>query len=277
MTDTTTIHTSAIHASTHEDARSLATRWDAQQTGYIRHRADRFDTIARVVTTIAAGTPEPRILDLAGGTGSLAIEVLSHLPHARAVVADKDPALLAIAADLGSADARLQTAEVDLAHNDWARHPLIAGVPFDAVVSSTALHWLQPATLVDVYRVLPDVLRPGGILLNGDHLAYSERQESVLARIAREDDDAMQRETFAGGVDTWDEWWQAVADSGRYADALARRDAVWGADLHQAPPKVTLGFHLEALRSAGFVETGTVWQYLDDYVLYGITGSPALT
>jgi hypothetical protein len=80
----------------------------------------------------------------------------------------------------------------------------------------------------------------------------------------------MQQTTFAGDTDTWDEWWQAVADEPRYAEALARRSEVWGAELHEAPPKVTLGFHLESLASAGFAETGTVWQYLDDHVVYGV-------
>jgi len=254
-------------------ARSLASRWDAQQTGYIRHRAERFDTIARVVAAVCVEIDEPRILDLAGGTGSLALHVLDHVPSARAVIADKDPALLAIAATLAEDDARLQTADVDLARTDWAEHPIIAAAPFDAIVSSTALHWLQPGTLVDVYRALPALLRPGGILLNGDHLSYSAHHESTLARIALADDAAMQAKTFAGETDTWDEWWQAVADSRLYTDALQRRSEVWGVELHEAPPKVTLGFHLESLRSAGFVETGTVWQYLDDHVVYGVVAS----
>jgi SAM-dependent methyltransferase len=256
--------------STLDTARTLAARWDAQQTGYIRHRAERFDTIARVVAAVCSDVAEPRILDLAGGTGSLALHVLGHVPNARAVIADKDPALLAIASDLAAGDARLQTAEVDLAHAQWATHPAIAAAPFDAVVSSTALHWLQPGILADVYRALPDLMRPGGIVLNGDHLSYSARHESTLARVALADDAAMQQTTFAGDTDTWDEWWQAVADEPRYAEALARRSEVWGAELHEAPPKVTLGFHLESLASAGFAETGTVWQYLDDHVVYGV-------
>jgi trans-aconitate methyltransferase len=256
-----------------ETARSLAARWDAQQTGYIRHRAERFDTIARVVAAVCADVAEPRILDLAGGTGALAMHVLERVPTARAVVADKDPALLAIAADLAADDPRLEIAEVDLAHPGWAEHPAIAGAPFDAVVSSTALHWLQPGDLVAVYSALPGLLRPAGIVLNGDHLSYSTHHEGTLAGIALADDAAMQAETFAGDTDTWDEWWQAVADVPRYADALKRRAEVWGAELHEAPPKVTLGFHLESLRSAGFAETGTVWQYLDDHVVYGVTAS----
>jgi SAM-dependent methyltransferase len=274
MTDTATPASDAATDAALADARALAARWDAQQTGYIRHRAERFATIARVVRHVAAGVAEPRILDLAGGTGSLALEILAAIPGATAVVADKDPALLAIAADLALGEPRLEIAEVDLAHDGWADHPLIARGGFDAVVSSTALHWLQPAALVDAYRRLPALVRPGGIVLNGDHLAYDAHQEGTLARISLADDREVQDAAFApGGVDTWDAWWQAVADTPRYADALARRDEVWGEELHVAPPKVTLGFHLEALRSAGFVETGTAWRYLDDVVLYAVRGT----
>lgn len=265
MTDTT-----STSADSHTLAHSLAARWDAQQTAYIRHRAERFATIARVAAAVCAQTPEPRILDLAGGPGSLAIAVLSEIPKARAVIADKDPALLAIAHDLAATETNLEIAEVDLAQADWHQHPIIAGAPFDAVVSSTALHWLQPAALVDVYRRLAHLVRPGGVVLNGDHLAYDQHSESTLAAIARSDDDTTQREAFAGGVDTWDQWWRTLAATPRYAEAYARRNQVWGRELHEAPPKVTLGFHLEALRSAGFSETGTVWQYLDDHVVYTI-------
>jgi trans-aconitate methyltransferase len=34
--------------------------------------------------------------------------------------------------------------------------------PFDAVVSTTALHWLSAAELGELYRVLATLLRPGG-------------------------------------------------------------------------------------------------------------------
>ncbi len=267
MTDMTTAPTAPAVRDT---ALALSRRWDAQQTGYIRHRAERFATIARVVAGITAGTDAPRVLDLAGGTGSLGRAVLEAVPGARVVIADKDPVLLGIARDAASGDDRTTVAEVDLGRPDWTQHPQIAGSPFDAVVSSTALHWLRPAVLVDVYWAASTLLRPGGVLLNGDHLLYDARHESTLAAVAAADDRLVQTSTFGGDVDTWDQWWEAVADEQRYADALERRAAVWGDDLRDAPPKVTLAFHLETLRSAGFSEAGTVWQYLDDHVVYGV-------
>lgn len=251
-------------------ARDLERRWADQQTGYIRHRAERFATIARIVAAVAADVPTPRVLDLAGGTGSLAEAVLAAVPDAEVVVADKDPVLLAVAADLVPERPGSTVALVDLADPAWVEHPAIAGAPYDAVVSSTALHWLQPDALTRVYAAVAGLVRPGGIVLNGDHLSYDEHAEPTLRRIAEADDAAVQATAFGGGVDTWDAWWAAAEAVPHYADAVARRRATWGEELHVAPPKVTLGFHLETLRSAGFRETGTAWQYLDDHVLYAV-------
>lgn len=250
-------------------ATDLALRWDAQQTAYVRHRAERFATIARVVAGVCAGVSEPRILDLAGGTGGLGVAVQQAVPGARVVLADKDPVLLALAADRFAGDPRWTVADVDLDDPAWAQHPALAGEPFDAVVSSTALHWLSPAVLTRVYWALAGLVRPGGVLLNGDHFLYDEAAEPALREIARLDDVAQQEAALAAGAETWDQWWAAAEAVPAYADAAARRAQVWAHD-DGAPAKVTAGFHLEALRSAGFTQTGTVWRYLDDHVVYGI-------
>jgi SAM-dependent methyltransferase len=46
--------------------------------------------------------------------------------------------------------------------------------PADAAVSTTALHWLDAAQLRAMYAELATVLRPGGLLLDGDHLREDE-------------------------------------------------------------------------------------------------------
>lgn len=248
-------------------ARDLITRWDAQQTGYIRHRAERFRTIARVVSAAVGELAAPRILDLAGGPGSLGAAVLEAVPHARVVIADKDPALLALAEAAFADDDRVEAACIDLDDPAWASHPALAAAPFDAVVSSTALHWLRPDALVRTYAVVAEILVEGGVFLNGDHLLYDRISAPVLRAIAADDDAQTQAEARAAGVDDWDRWWDAVRAEPLFAAAMSEREAVWGRELHEAPPKVTLGFHLETLRSAGFRECDTVWQYLDDHVI----------
>ncbi|TDD62728.1 class I SAM-dependent methyltransferase [Kribbella antibiotica] len=246
----------------------LADRWDAQQTAYVRHRADRFATMARVVAHICKDTAQPRILDLAGGFGSLGLKIIEQLPQASLVIADKDPVLLAIGTDLTKDRPEVEVVDVDLNDPNW--HEAVGTEPFEAVVSSTALHWLRPENLTAVYWRLSELVRPGGIVLNGDNLYYDETTESTLHRIAADDDEAVQQAAFEAGVDTWDDWWKAAESFPAYAEAAELRSRRWGADLHTPPPKVTLGFHQETLRSAGFREVGTIWRYLDDHVVYAV-------
>jgi SAM-dependent methyltransferase len=40
------------------------------------------------------------------------------------------------------------------------------------VLSTTALHWRAPEHLTRVYRELGQLVRPGGVFLNGDNLKF---------------------------------------------------------------------------------------------------------
>ncbi|MFC6357195.1 class I SAM-dependent methyltransferase [Luethyella okanaganae] len=256
-----TIGTSLTAAQTPHE---LLQRWDAQQAAYIRHRALRFDTMLRVLERIGNG--RPRVLDLASGPGSLAAAVIERFPGAEVVCADKDPVLLAIARDVLGSTGRVTVVDADLNDPSWVG---TVGGPFDAVVSSTALHWLQPEVLTRVYFELAGLIRTGGVFLNGDHLCYDETSQPVLRQVAADDDDATQAEALGGGSDSWDEWWQSAEAQPAYALAVSERAERWRGKL-EAPPKVTLEFHRAVLRSADFAEVGTVWQYLDDYVVYAV-------
>lgn len=244
-------------------ARSLLARWDAQQTAYIKHRDQRFAVMADTIRRVCG--PAPRVLDLACGPGSLTASLRQAMPEASVVALDKDPVLLAIASDVFAADARVVVGDADLDVAGWAS-ALEGG--FDAVVSSTALHWLTPERLAALYFELAEIVVPGGLFMNADHLLYDAQGQKTLRRVALIDDEDNQQAAFGAGVDDWDQWWAAASAVPDYAEAVARRPSVWTKDGPR--PKVTLGYHLEALRSAGFVETGTVWQYLDDYVVCAV-------
>ncbi|MFF7140721.1 class I SAM-dependent methyltransferase [Streptomyces nodosus] len=251
MTDTTAL-----------PPRVLLERWDAQQSAYVAHRELRFQSMLDV---LRLALPESfHVLDLACGPGSLADRVLRAFPGARVTAVDYDPVLLRIAggvlADHGD---RATVVDTDLVRADWAE-PL-AGERFDAVVSSTALHWLSPAQLLRVYTALADLLPPGAVFLNADHLRYGPEHETLGALSERHDAE-VQRTTFAAGADTWDDWYElAVAQPGMPPLAAEREQRF--AD-RPPQPLSPLHFHLSALRTAGFAEAGTVWQYLDDYVVF---------
>src|ERR1700686_4436990 len=69
-------------------------RWDAQQQRHIPDREERFSAMVEAVAAFAG--PEPRVLDLGCGPGSLSARVLDRIPGAQVVAIDADPVLLAI-------------------------------------------------------------------------------------------------------------------------------------------------------------------------------------
>ncbi|WP_319530419.1 class I SAM-dependent methyltransferase [uncultured Cohaesibacter sp.] len=243
-------------------AQSLLLRWDAQQTGFIRHRDLRFEAMVTVIRNICPNK-KPRILDLACGPGSLIGLLLKSIPDIEIIGVDKDPLLITIAKDIFGDEDRVTLLEADLDAPSWLDE--ISG-EFDAVVSTTALHWLEPHILSRVYFEIADLIRPGGVFMNGDHLQYDEHSQSTFKAIAKQDDKDAQSASFDHGVDNWEQWWDVAEAVPDYACAVTRRKVIWE-NKNTAMPKVTLGYHLETLRSAGFSQTGTVWQYLDDYVL----------
>ncbi|WP_426513990.1 methyltransferase domain-containing protein [Dactylosporangium sp. McL0621] len=131
-------------------------RWDAQQEGYVPEREARFTAMFDV---LAALLPDGfTAVDLACGPGSIAQRLLARFPAARVVAVDMDPVMLALGRGaLGDAGGRLRWVEADLAAPGWVAE---LGEPrVDAVLSSTALHWLWPDSLTRVYRELAS-LRP---------------------------------------------------------------------------------------------------------------------
>ena len=259
---------------------TILERWDDQQAAYIAQREQRFDVIVELLRRVTG--PAPRVLDLACGPGSLSARILDALPDARVVGVDLDPALLRIAQrELASHDERLALVDADLTGDAWpdavrraaAGSPADAGdggaAPFDAAVSTTALHWLLPHQLVRVYGHVVDLLAPGGILANGDHFRFDADEHPTLARVAAEHDRATQEAAFAAGAPTWDAWWSAVRDEPGGAALIAERDRRFAG--RDATPPTTIGFHVAALRQAGFVEVAPAWQLLDDYVVFGRT------
>src|ERR1700733_7672908 len=163
-------------------ARDWIERWDSQQTGYVPHREERFTALIDVVAA-AAGRDDPLVLDLGCGPGSLAVRLLDRLPDATVVAVDADPVLLTLGRAASAGRPGLRFADLDLRVAGWTGR-LGLDRPADASVSTTALHWLLPPDLAAMYAEVATVLRPGGLLLNGDHLAEDETSP-VLVRLGR--------------------------------------------------------------------------------------------
>ena len=58
-------------------------RWDAQQEGYMADREERFAVLADIVAAAVADVPNPLVVDLGCGPGSLAARLAARLPGAK--------------------------------------------------------------------------------------------------------------------------------------------------------------------------------------------------
>lgn len=236
-------------------------RWDAQQERYVPDREERFRVVIDVVRAVV-GTEPARVVDLGCGPGSLSARLSDALPAAEIVGVDADPLLLG----LGSANAgpRVRLVQTDLTDPTWPERTGLDG-PWDAAVSSTALHWLTPDALAALYRTLAQRLRPGGVFVNADHLGLGTPAIDAIADAVRE------HRTTRVGTHTnedWAGWWQALQQDEELAPLLERRSADTIA--HSGENGLTVVQHAQLLRDAGFAEAAPVWQFGDDHVLVGV-------
>jgi SAM-dependent methyltransferase len=250
----------------------LVASWDEQQAAYINHREQRFDIMLEVIGRYLAASPEAgeaghgvTVLDLGCGPGSLGGRILDRFGDIRVIGLDYDPLLLTIAGEwLGDRHGdRFTAVDADLASDDW--HRSLPERPIQLAVSSTALHWLHPAELVAVYAALGRLLPEDGLFMNADHLRYDPRHQPFLVGAADGDDQHTQRLAHSRGVLTWDDWLGQAAVVERFGPQRRLREQRFAERL--PPPQAPLGLHLQALITAGFAETGSIWRYYDDVVL----------
>jgi trans-aconitate methyltransferase len=248
---------------TQETARAWIDRWDRQQESGIPHREERFTTLIDAVEA-GVGRPDPTVIDLGCGPGSLSARLLRRLPEATVVAVDTDPLLLSLGRAGYAGLPGLRFVELDLNAPGWTER-LGLDRPADAAVSTTALHWLPPERLRGMYADLATVLRSGGLLLNGDHLQSDDTAIAALERAVAER--AAGRRPHHGRLEEWGQWWEAVA-----ADPLLARlgGARPGTAGHHGSESGTLVTHVDALRAAGFAEIGTLWQRGDDRLLCAV-------
>ena len=250
---------------TQEQARQWLDRWDRQQEVYIADREERFAVISDVVRA-ALARPDPLIVDLGAGPGSLSVRLLDQLPGARVVAVDADPLLLGLADAAYGDRAGLRMVAHDLRHPGWVSALDLDRAP-DAIVSTTALHWLTLEELDDVYRSAAGLLAAGGVLVNGDHLPEAT-DRPILDRLTRSGGVRISERVGRGEGDDWAQWWAAVATAPELAELSGRRGA--RPIDHSVAREPTVDDHERLLRAAGFTEVGPVWQHGDDRVLVAV-------
>jgi ubiquinone/menaquinone biosynthesis C-methylase UbiE len=110
---------------------------------------------------------EVRVLDVGGGYGMLTREVLEELPKSRVVLHDfSEPMIEQARARLGALVDRVDFVQADLRDPSWADR--VSG-PFDAVVSSIALHNVRdPGRIREIYAEIRPLVSDGGCFANLD-------------------------------------------------------------------------------------------------------------
>jgi SAM-dependent methyltransferase len=235
-------------------------RWDKMQDECVAKWAERLEIISRMVRDTQNSAA--RVVDLGCGTGSLMLEILKVLPEAQLIGIDFDPTLLPLARKrLAEYGERINLFLEDLRTDKWLRH---LSEPVDAVVSATALHWLKPKELFELYGKIAKILRVGGIFLNSDPVsseneyiqqAWEKNRKRMLSQ--------NKVDRRLGWEDFWAEYMKALGPDicQVYKQFLIKLES----GVEEGMPLV---WHFDKLRAAGFTSVDCFWR-CDCSAIYG--------
>lgn len=232
-------------------ARDLAARYVDGVRGAIPLAGEQIAVILRLVHW--ARPQAASVLDLGCGDGILGRAVLGAYPRARCVFADFSDAMLALARDkLGPDASRAALVEADYGEPGWVE-AVRDHAPFDVVVSGFSIHHQPDARKRAVYGEIFDLLAPGGLFLNLEHVA------SATPRI-----EALYNDVF---IDSLHAFHQAGGSGGS-------RDEV-AAEFHDRPDKVAnilapVEDQCDWLRALGYGEVDCFFKYFELAVFGGV-------
>jgi SAM-dependent methyltransferase len=156
---------------------------DEQKVHRYLGRADEFPQRAAGEGVLLEQVPRDalHVLDLGTGDGRLLALLQADRPHMQGVGLDFSQLMLTVARRRFVRDGRIELIEHDLTE------PLPTLGPFDAVVSSFAIHHLEHERKRSLYGEVFDLLEPGGVFANFEHVA-SPTQRLHLAFFAAIDE-----------------------------------------------------------------------------------------
>ncbi|MCX5092825.1 class I SAM-dependent methyltransferase [Streptomyces sp. NBC_00365] len=236
--------------------------WDRQQEWYMPDREERFRVMLDMVEALVG--PEPRVLDLACGTGTITARLFDRFPKATSTGVDLDPALLTIAEGTFAGDERVSFVAADLKDPQWATR--LPYESYDAVLTATALHWLHSEPLAVLYGQIAELVRDGGVFMNADHMIDESTPRINAAERAQRH--ARMDQARASGVLDWAAWWELAAQDPVLAAPTARRFEIYGEHADGDMPSVE--WHARVLREKGFAEARPVWRSPSDSLVLAV-------
>lgn len=142
------------------------------------------DLVRRLITR--GGRRVRRFVDLGAGDGGFTELLLDLYPESSGVLVDfSEPMLAAAEQRLASKPNRWEIVKADLASPEW-RDGLPGREQFDAIVSRLAIHHLPDERKHALYAEAHELLRPGGIFLNWEHVETAGLAEGLFDEYFRE-------------------------------------------------------------------------------------------
>jgi SAM-dependent methyltransferase len=133
----------------------------------IPHADAQLDSILRIVRYHF--TQPQTILDLGCGDGILGRLMLAAFPDTHVVFVDfSEPMLEATRAQLPE-NTRCDVLKIDYGRPDWIQHLPIPA--FDVILSGFSIHHQTDENKMRIYQQIFDLLNPGGLFLNLEHVA----------------------------------------------------------------------------------------------------------
>src|SRR5206468_1683559 len=118
--------------------------------------------------------------DLGAGDGGFADLVMDAFPESTGVLIDfSEPMVAAAERRLEPRAGRWEMVHGDLSSPEW-RAGLRAGDRFDAIVSRLAIHHLPDARKRELYGEVFDLLTPGDLFLNWEHVETGGLAEGLF-------------------------------------------------------------------------------------------------
>ena len=244
------------------DFQHWCARWDKMQEKYLVKRNERFNVISQLINSTQDKVEY--ILDIGCGTGSLMLNMLESFPKTKVIGIDFDPTILILAKGrLDKYKERSKIVFADIRDNSWVE--LIEN-PLNAIVSATALHWLNPKQLKLFYKQIIGLLRSNGIFLNADHVSSAY---PLIQKTWEENRDKMRKEEYDNFADDWNSFWKAFgkALSGNIDEINKRVIGGWEGGIEDGLP---LQWHFEKLKDCGFSYVDCFWRCDCDAIYGGI-------
>ncbi len=230
----------------------VAGTFATQRRGGILGSEAQFETLIRLLQYVRASPLS--VLDIGCGDGIVLETVMRAFPVERAVALDGSPAMLEKAearfTDLGLFSNLVEFVEADFSDPSWLNHLPIR--KFDAVVSAFAIHHCEDDRKRQIYREIFDLLNPGGVFVNIEHIASLSSHGEDLFEAAYAETVHKFRQSL-GQEATLEE---VVRELQTRPDKAANR---------LAPVGVQLGW----LLNSGFIDVDCYWKHYELAVLAG--------